>query len=116
MNALHEQHFRDGQPARGSEARRGNRQLQFIGGQSEGRGGAAFTASGRALHVALLRRCRLRWKRVEEVITRKGRSADRRNVLIYRIRRKFRDGGAEDHSERQGYRLISITHRGLAST
>lgn len=49
--------------------------------------------------VALLRRSRMRWHEVEDVIERHGGGAESRDVLIHRIRRKFRDVGARDPIE-----------------
>lgn len=51
------------------------------------------------LLVALLRRSRLRWHEAEEVIARHGGGVESRDVLIHRIRRKFRDIDAADPIE-----------------
>jgi DNA-binding response OmpR family regulator len=49
-----------------------------------------------ALLVALLRHSRLRWTQVAEVLIDAGGAVVSREVLIHRIRRKFRDVGADD--------------------
>jgi DNA-binding response OmpR family regulator len=51
------------------------------------------------LLVTLLRRSRLRWAEVEAVLTQNGGSADSRDVLIHRIRRKFAGVRAADPIE-----------------
>lgn len=51
------------------------------------------------LLVALLRRTRLRWHEAEEVLARHGGGIESRDVLIHRIRRKFREVGARDPIE-----------------
>lgn len=52
-----------------------------------------------ALLVNLLRRSRLRWDEVADVLKAGGGGADSRDVLIHRIRRKFAELGAGDPIE-----------------
>lgn len=51
------------------------------------------------LLVTVLRRSRIRWHEVEDLLERHGGGAESRDVLIHRIRRKFRVLGAGDPIE-----------------
>lgn len=52
-----------------------------------------------AMLAALLRRSRLPWSEVNAVLADNGSSAESRDVLMHRIRRKFADVGADDPIE-----------------